>query len=119
MHSGSFSPSFIFYFGWAFGVFSIPVYVINGIGLLRAREWARRIAVGFAIVTAIYGLWGISRTITALEGTKDFSFMLRSPMFLVSIVWSLALLVFDIGTAVLLSLPSVRAAFSRKSPAAV
>lgn len=109
----------LYYFGWGVGVLSLPIRVVSGIGLLRGREWARRLAVGFAMIISVYGLWGLVRTVMWFTATPEPSFALRSPMFLLSHLWSLALFTFNIATAVFLSRKDVCAAFSRKSSASV
>lgn len=116
--SGAFHPSLVHYFSWGMGAVSLPVRIISGIGLLRGREWARRLAVVFAVCLTCYGAWALVRTGMMFMGTVDMSFVLHSPMFLVSQLWSLAVFAFNIATVVLLSRQDVRAIFSRKSSSA-
>lgn len=117
--NSSFHPGFIYYFSWGFGALSLPIRIVSGVGLLRGKEWARRLAVIFAIVLALYGAWGLVRTAMMFTGGMDASVILRSPMFLISHLWSLVVFAFNLATVVLLSRKDVRAAFSRKSsPAA-
>lgn len=113
-----FQPGFLFFLGWIVGVISLPVRIICGLGLLRGREWARRLAVGFAILMTLYGAWGLVQTGMMFTRGMDASIVLRSPMFLISHLWSLAVFGFNIATAVLLSRPDVRSAFLKKTPVA-
>lgn len=118
--SGNDPFNFAFYLGWGVCLLSLPIHIICGIGLLRGREWARLLTIGFAIVLSLYGGWGIFRGLSeTFQHTSDFSFLLRSPQFLLSYIWAFALLVFNIATPIFLSRPVVRAAFARKTPASV
>lgn len=120
LHTDGFHLGSAYYLSWGLSALSILLHIVNGIGLLRGREWARRLAVGFAIVMAVYGAWGISTSLLiTFQTVTDSSILLRSPMFLLPYLWSLAVLAFNIGTAVLLSRPVVRAAFVRKAPTTV
>jgi len=115
--NSSFAPGFLYYLGWGVGALSLPIRIISGISLLRGKEWARRLAVWFAIIMTLYGAWGLVQTVMVFARI-DASSLLSSPMFLISHLWSLAVFAFNIATAVLLSSKGVRAAFSQKSPGA-
>ena len=116
--NGSFKPGFLYYFSWIVAALSIPIRVVSGVGLLRARERARKLTVYFSAAMALYGGWGLSRTAIWFFSMTDFTGVLRSPMFLVMNLWTLALFAFNIATAVLLSRKDVRSAFVQKSSSA-
>jgi len=113
--NGNFAPGLIYFFGWGVGILSLPVRVLCGIGLLRGREWARRLAVACGTILALYGVWALVRTVIMFANISDPLIILRSPMFLVSNLWSLVLLVFNIASAIILCRPDVCVAFSRKA----
>lgn len=115
----NFHPGFLFYFGWSVSLLSLPLRVITGIGLLQGREWARRLAIGVALFLALYGLYGQIQTIITFANLHDSSMVMRSPMFLLSHVWGLLHLAFNIATVVFLLRPGVRAAFAKKSSGTV
>lgn len=117
--SGNFDPGFSYYFGWGMALLSLPARVVSGIGLLRGREWARRLAIWIGIVFALYGAWALALTIMMFSSRADFSYILTSPNFLFQQTWSLVIFAFNIVTAIFLSRPAVRAAFARKTPATV
>lgn len=117
--SANFHPGAMVYIHWAVAIISLPVRVIIGIGLLGLRPWARGLAVLLAIIWALYGGWGMLRMVQGwLEHPGIFPGAFRSPMYLISILWSIVAFLFNIATAVLLSSKGVRAAFSQKSPGA-
>jgi hypothetical protein len=118
--SGSFHPGIIYYLSWGVGLLSVPLRVVCGIGLLRRREWARRLAIGVAIVLSLFNLVGWARTATWLVNTPDAaSSLLSSPAFWLPQLWSLIVFAFNIATIVLLCRPDVRAAFAPKSSTGV
>lgn len=119
IHSDNFHPGFQFYFGWSLSILSLPVRVITGAGLLRGRQWARRLAIGVASFLALYSLYGHTQTVIMFANLHDPSMILRSPMYVLSQLWGLLHLAFDIATVVFLFRPGVRAAFSRKTPEVV
>lgn len=111
----------IHYIGWIIGAVRLPVHVITGIGLLRGREWARRLAIGLSIFLVLYGGWGLLQTLTwaGKVAANDPQFLLRSPQFLIGSLWSVAVFLFNIATVVILTRKPVREAFAKKSSAAV
>jgi hypothetical protein len=119
MSHGSYRPSLFHYFSWAVAFLAVPLRVVLGIGLGRGREWARQVAIYFSVVMAGFGAWGMSGTFRVLANTDAWAGILRSPMFLLSITFSLALFLFNVATILLLTRPTVRSAFQAKSAATV
>jgi hypothetical protein len=68
----------------------------------------------FAAIMVMKGAWALIRTFGTLARTTDFGPILRSLSFLLSHLWSVALLAFNIATVVVLNSRPVRAAFAEK-----
>jgi hypothetical protein len=115
--NGTFHPGIMYFVSWGFGLLELPLRIASGLGLLRRREWARKLAVMLAAIMTLVGAWALFRTFGALAGAMDFTLILRSPSFLLSNLWSVALLVFNLATVVVLSRRDVRAAFANRQPA--
>ncbi len=119
--SANFSPGAEFYLHWAVAVVSLPVRVVNGVGLLRRRAWAHQLAIGFGAVMTLYGAFGVVQMVGWWIGHPDvFPGILRSPMYVISSLWSILVLLFNVLSVVLLLSRDVRQFFaSQKSgPAA-
>ena len=110
-----FNPSLSFFLWMAVGIAQIPIRVICGIGLLRQREWARKLAIAFAAVMLVMGGWSIVRTVMVFVGIGDPSLILQSPFMVLSHLWSLTLIVFNVATVVVLTRPHVRTAFGQRA----
>ncbi len=117
----NFSPNASYYVHWVLAVVSLPARVVAGLGLLRGRVWARQLAIGLAVVLAVYGGWGLSRmAFWWVEHPEVFPGMLTSPIYLLSTLWSVATFLFNIATVLLLCRCDVRQFFAaRKSVAPV
>lgn len=109
--TGSFHPNATFYAGWSISLLGLPIRVISGVGLLRQKEWARRLAVIYGAIAAILGCLGLVQTIAVLGRTADLRFILTSPTFVLGHLWSIILLVFNVSTVIVLNRSSIRAAF--------
>ena len=111
MRNGSFHPG-PSYLAWqAVAAVGLVIRVVSGVGVLRRQNWARILAIVYAGFATLLGLWGITRTFAFLSGMGNVSGILSSPQFVLSNLWSIALIVFNIATAVVFSRPAVRAAF--------
>ena len=109
------------YLSFGFGLLSVPFRIACGIGLIFGKEWARRLSIGISIVLALLGAWGLARTgqwlFSVMAGDPQFAF--RSLPFLVGMLWSIAVFLFNIATVVILTRKPVRDAFAKKTSAAV
>jgi hypothetical protein len=118
--SGSFQPGVAYYLSWGVGLLSVPLRAVCGFGLLRRQEWARRLAIGVALVLCLFNVVGWVRTATWLVNAPDAaSSLLSSPAFWLPQLWSLLVFVFNIATVILLCRPDVRAVFAPKSSVGV
>jgi len=119
MSHGNYRPSLMHYVSWAVAFLSVPLRVVLGIGLGRGREWARQVAIYFSVMMLAFGAWGFIRTLGVFANVEVWSAMLRSPMFLLSMAFNVALFLFNIATVLVLTRPTMRAAFQPKSTAPV
>jgi len=103
-----------YYFFNFIGFTGVVIHIVGGIGLLRGREWARRLTVYWAAISILLGLWSLGRTLFWLTTTSSSLHLLASPQFLFSIVLSVAQLAFHLAAIVLLSRREVRAALAQK-----
>jgi hypothetical protein len=101
-------------------ILSLPARIIAGLGLLRGKEWARRLAIALGCVLALAGAWGIVSMIQSwITHPQMFPSVLMSPLYVISTTWSFAVFLFNIATAVILMQGRVRLAFAaQNSPAA-
>ena len=113
------SSSVIGYLSWSIGILSVPFRIASGIGLLCRKEWARRLAIGLSIILALFGAWGLVQLGMWVGKMDDPQFFIRSPMFLVGQLWSVAVFLFNIATVILLTRKPVRDAFAKKYSVAV
>lgn len=95
---------------WGITLIGLPIRVISGLGLLRLREWARKLAVIYAAVMAAYGAFGTVRSIGWLIH-GDAHVALSSAMWLFSVLFGVGLLAFNIATVVILCHERIRMAF--------
>lgn len=114
---GSFHLGAMVWISWGIGFLGLPIRVVCGMGLLRTREWARKLAIGYAAIMVLYGGWGILQTFRFLTGAGDLLMILRSPTFVLSNLWGVALLAFNIATVFVLCRGPVRATFAASRPA--
>jgi hypothetical protein len=119
MSHGNYRPSPLHYVSWAVAFLAVPLRAVLGVGLGRGREWARQVAIYFSVAMLAFGAWGFIRTFGALASSEVWSAMVRSPLFLLSTAFSLALFLFNFATILVLMRPTVRAAFRAKSATAV
>jgi len=108
-----------FYFYQVVGVVGIVIQLACGVGLLRGREWARRLTVYYAIFASLMGIWNLGRTSYWLATTDMSSHLLASPQFLISLLLGVASLVFHIAAIVLLSRPEIRTALTQQNAAQI
>ena len=113
-----FNPGFLYFFSWGVSLVSLPIRITSGIGLLRGREWARCLAIGFAVILALYeGYWLVKMFLQLIN--SDLQIFIRSPQFILGQLWNLADFLFNIATVVILTREPVRDAFAKKTSAAV
>lgn len=105
-----FPPTFFLF--QVLALLGIGVRLVSGVGLLRGREWARRLALYYAVFAIAWGLYGLAQTFLWLT-TRAGSFSgFTSITFLASIGFSLVMLGFDAVTILVLRRRDVRAAFA-------
>lgn len=105
-----FPPTFFLF--QALALLGCVVRLVSGVGLLRRREWARRLALYYAVFAMAWGLYGLGQTFLWLT-TRAGSFNgLASVAFLAGIGFSLVMLGFDGVTILVLRRRDVRAAFA-------
>lgn len=73
------------------------LYLVNGIGLLKLRGWARLLTILLVALGIIFGVLGIVRAM--------------APMMIGLIVWDLVLIAIDVWIVIYLFKPHVKAAF--------
>lgn len=113
--STSFSGNVFFYLHWGVALASLPARIVVGIGLLRGRSWARLLAIALAVAWTLYGGWGLTKMIAAWCSQPNLiPGILRSPMYLISCLWSVAMFLFNIATLVILSRRDVREAMATR-----
>jgi hypothetical protein len=78
------------------------LYLVNGIGLLKLRGWARLLTILLVLLGIIFGVLGIVRAM--------------APMMIGLIVWDLILIAIDVWILMYMFKPHVKAAFG--APAA-
>ena len=78
------------------------LYLVNGIGLLKLRGWARLLTILLVLLGIIFGVLGIVRAM--------------APMMIGLIVWNLILIAIDVWILMYMFKPHVKAAFG--APAA-
>jgi len=104
------------FFIWrAVGLLGLIIRVASGAGLLRRRAWARILAIVYGAFATLLGIWGMTQTVMVLSRAEHETSMLGSPMFVLSNLWAVALVFFNIATVVILSRSSVRAAFKQNA----
>lgn len=113
----NYQPPWTVWISWAVAFLSVPLRVVLGLGLKRRREWARLVSVFFSGAMAIYGVWGLSRMLGYLLDPNAWRAMLGSPMFLLSVAFSIGLLLFNAVVVVVLLRPAIRAVFKPAAPA--
>jgi len=101
----------MFYFAWALVLLSMPVRIVSGLGLLRGREWARKLALWFAVAMILHGFWGFAQTARWLMASGDWDLLLRSPMWVVMNLVNVVVFAFNGFTVFTLAQSTVRAAF--------
>jgi hypothetical protein len=95
-------------------VAGIIIRVASGIGLLRGREWARRLAVYYAAFAIVYGLYGIGQTVWWLSiSTTSLGAWAGSLSFMFHFFFRILILGFNVATVVFLSRRDVRLALAR------
>jgi hypothetical protein len=73
------------------------LYLVNGIGLLKLRGWARLLTILLVLLGIIFGVLGIVRAM--------------APMMIGLIVWDLILIAIDVWILMYMFKPHVKAAF--------
>src|SRR5579864_8592600 len=73
------------------------LYLVNGIGLLKLRGWARLLTILLTLLAVVFEVIGIARAM--------------APMMIGLIVWDLILIAIDAWILMYLSKPRVKAAF--------
>lgn len=114
MTHSSFRPGWTFIFSWVVALLSLPLRVVIGIGLLRGRKWARQLGIYFSVAMVVMGAWGLIQTSGWMLRPEVWPGMLRSPMFVLSSLFSVALFLFNIAVVIVLTRPVVRVAFQTK-----
>ena len=114
---GNYQPPWTVWMSWGIGFLAVPLRVVLGLGLKRRREWARLVSVFFSGAMVIYGVWGLSRMLGYLLDPNAWRALLGSPMFLLSVAFSIGLLLFNAVVAVVLLRPAIRAVFKPAAPA--
>ena len=115
----NFRPGTLFYVAWGVAFVSVPARIVTGIGLLRARPWARMLAIVLAAAWALYGGWGMMRMVQSwLQHPGMFPAILTSPMYLISTAWTVVELIFNITTVLILCRSDVQRAFAIRANAA-
>jgi len=110
-HAPSFSPfNPLFLFFQCVGLAGVVIHFVGGAGLLRGREWARKLTVYYAVFATLIGLYGLGRNFYWLTTGGSAIHVLRSLQFLFSLGFSVVMLVFHVAVIVLLSRKSIRAA---------
>lgn len=113
-----FNATFLFF--QVLGLIGVILRIVSGIGLLRGREWARRLAVYYAGFALVLGVYGLGRTLFWLATNPTHApQVLVSMSYLFSLGLSLVTLAFNVATIILLTRPAVRAALAAKTSAAV
>lgn len=113
----AFHPGITFYFHWAVAIISLPVRIAAGIGLLRRKEWSRKLAIGLGAVSALFGAWGLFTMVQSwITHPQMFPSVLMSPMYVISTLWSIAMFLFNLATVVILLRKDVRAVFATGIP---
>lgn len=108
-----FNPTFlIFQF---LGLAGVMIRFVGGAGLLRGREWARRLIVYYSVFAALLGLYGIGRNAFWFATSGSAAAALRSISVLTGLGYSGVLLVFHIAAVVCLSGKSVRETMKRSA----
>ncbi|MEY4386691.1 MAG: hypothetical protein RLY20_1974 [Verrucomicrobiota bacterium] len=106
------------YVSWAIALVALPTRITAAVGLLRCREWARKLAIIFAAFLLAYGLWGWASTITMWAKNPEFlRGLIQSPMYLIMQLWSVFLLIYNAATILILLRSDVRAGFGLKKSA--
>jgi len=101
------------------GVAGVVIQLVGGVGLLRGREWARKLTVYYAIFATLMGIWGLGKTFYWLMSSDASVHLLGAPQFLFSMLFSVASLAFHVAAIVLLSRKEVRAALVERGGGSV
>ena len=110
-HAPTFSPfSGMFFFYQFVGLAGVLIHFIGGAGLLRGREWARKLTVYYAVFATLFGLYGLGRSVYWFTASESAIHALSSVSFMFNLGVSVVMLVFHIAAIVLLSRKSVRQA---------
>jgi hypothetical protein len=100
----------LFLFFQFLGVAGIAIRIVSGLGLLRGREWARQLAVYYAVFAILLGLYGLGQTAFWLASAGASFRWISSLRFLFSTGLGLLVLGFDVATVLCLGRKPVRAA---------
>lgn len=109
--TGLFTTSFFVF--QVIAIIGAIIRLVSGFGLLRGREWARQMAVYYAAIAIVLGLYGLGRTVFWMATSGAGLRWIGSLSFMANTGFSVLLLVFNVATLLLLRRREARQPSSR------